>query len=66
MQLDLAAFAGLAGAMGALGADSAMTMSMDLYDFGVPVNVQVPPADEVTPLSTSGRLGMSAPGVSSQ
>ena len=36
-----------------------MTMSMDLYDFGVPVHVVAPPADEVTefPLGTTGSTG---------
>jgi hypothetical protein len=38
-----------------------MTMSMDLYDFGVPVHVEAPPADEVTeipfPFGETGSTG---------
>ena len=38
-----------------------MTMSMDLYDFGVPVHVEAPPANEVTPAAVLGpRLAGSA------
>ena len=33
-------------------------MSLDLYDFGTPVNVQAPPADQVTQLGSGlGGLG---------
>jgi hypothetical protein len=35
----------------------AFTTTMDLYDFGVPVNVQAPPADQVAQLPSLGSLG---------
>jgi hypothetical protein len=35
---------------------ASMTMSMQMYDFGVPVNVQAPPADQVTPFPSLGAL----------
>jgi hypothetical protein len=35
---------------------ASMKMSMEMYDFGVPVNVQAPPADQVTPFPSLGAL----------
>lgn len=60
--LDFADFGALGatggGATGSTGADSAftLTMSIDFYDFGVPVNVQAPPADQVVTLPSLGGL----------
>jgi hypothetical protein len=54
-----AALGGPSGATGSSGSDgsSVMTTSMDFYDFGVPVNVQAPPADQVTKFPSLGDLG---------
>ena len=41
-------FSGVGGASGAAGSGSTVTMQLDLYDFGSPVNVEAPPADQVT------------------
>jgi hypothetical protein len=35
----------------------AFSTTIDLYDFGVPVNVVAPPADQVAPLPSFGSLG---------
>jgi hypothetical protein len=44
LKLDLGTMAGTGG-----GSDlPVMTISIDLYDFGVPVHVEAPPADQVT------------------
>ena len=44
LKLDLGRMAGTGG-----GSDlPVMTISIDLYDFGVPVHVEAPPADQVT------------------
>ena len=32
-------------------------MTLDLYDFGTPVNVQAPPANEIVQLPKLGALG---------
>jgi hypothetical protein len=60
LQLDLGAFMG--NAPGAGGKLPSITVSMDLYDFGVPVHVQAPPADQVTelPLGPTGSTGAGA------
>jgi len=58
LQLDFGDFAGADAETGDL---PTMTISLDLYDFGVPVNVEAPPADEVTefpfPLGATGSSG---------
>ena len=46
LHLDLGSFLGAAG-NGDSAAAPSMTVSMDLYDFGAPVNVVAPPADQV-------------------
>ena len=40
-----------------LGGAGAVTTTIDFYDFGVPVNVQAPPADQVVPFPSIGDLG---------
>jgi hypothetical protein len=45
--------------------DMTMTMSMDLYDFGVPVNVVAPPASETTEFPSFGPSGPSGAGFGS-
>ena len=55
LKLDLAKLAGPDG-----GTDGpVLTMSMDLYDFGVPVHVEAPPASETVPfpVGPSGTIG---------
>lgn len=37
--------------------DATMVMTMDLYDYGVPVNIQVPPASQVQDVGDLGGLG---------
>jgi hypothetical protein len=37
--------------------DLAVNTTIDFYDFGVPVDIQAPPADQVTVLSSSAQLG---------
>jgi hypothetical protein len=58
LQLD---FGDIAPADAEAGDLPTMTISMDLYDFGVPVHVEAPPADEVTefpfPLGATGSTG---------
>jgi len=55
LKLDLAQMAGTDRETGL----PVMTMSMDFYDFGVPVHVEAPPADEVTefPFGPTGSTG---------
>jgi hypothetical protein len=55
LKLDLAQVAGTDRETGL----PVMTMSMDFYDFGVPVHVEAPPADEVTefPFGPTGSTG---------
>ena len=57
MQLDLSAFGG--SGLGASGGASTISMSMDLYDFGVPVHVEAPPAGDIQefPFGPSGAGG---------
>lgn len=58
LDVDTASFAGLAaGASGATGSLPTVTVSMDLYDFGTPVNVQAPPADQIISLKDFGMNG---------
>ncbi len=60
MELDLASFlrgAGASGTSGVSGATPTVTVSLDLYDFGSPVRVVAPPADEVAPLLGNGFTG---------
>jgi hypothetical protein len=57
LQLSLGA---LLGSDGPAGADKvSVSVSMDLYDFGVPVHVEAPPAGETVPLPVgpSGTIG---------
>jgi hypothetical protein len=56
LQLDLGSFLGSAGANGA-GTAPSITVSMDLFDFGAPVEVVAPPADRVTDLKDFGMNG---------
>jgi hypothetical protein len=43
---------------GSTGADHVViTETLDLYDFGTPVNVEAPPADQVTRMPSLGDLG---------
>ena len=37
--------------LGAAGTRGEMTMTMDLFDYGEPVDIEIPSADEVTPFS---------------
>jgi hypothetical protein len=55
LKLDLAKLAGPDGGMDV----PALTMSMDLYDFGVPVHVEAPPPGETVPfpVGPSGTVG---------
>jgi hypothetical protein len=58
LKLDLGKLAGTDG-----GSDlPVMTVSIDLYDFGVPVHVEAPPADQVTefPFGPTGWTGAGA------
>jgi hypothetical protein len=61
MDVDLGSFMGGAvGASGASGADLSLpkvTIALDLYDFGAPVHVQAPPADQIVELPSLGGLG---------
>ena len=59
MQLGLPQFGGSGGSggSGAPGLDSTVTTSIDLYDFGTPVDVQAPPADQIAPLPMFGMNG---------
>ena len=57
LDLDLGAmFAGLGGT-GMTGPSPGVTVSFDLYDFGVPVDVQAPPADQISSMKDSGLNG---------
>jgi len=56
MQLDLAQFGGLGGS-GSAGLATTITTSIDLYDFGVAVDVQAPPAGDVAQLPMMGMNG---------
>jgi len=57
LKLDLAQMAGTDGETGL----PVMTMSMDFYDFGVPVHVEAPPASEIAdfpfPFGATGSTG---------
>ncbi len=53
-------FSGVGGASGATGSGSTVTMQLDLYDFGTPVNVEAPPADQVLSLGHDGNGGAPA------
>jgi hypothetical protein len=58
MDLDLGSFAGAAGVSGASGVPvPTMAMSLDLYDFGAPVKVEAPPADQIISLKDFGQSG---------
>ena len=59
IDIDLGSFAaGVSGASGASGAAlPTISMTLDLYDFGTPVNVQAPPANEIVQLPKLGALG---------
>ena len=65
---NLASFAGAAtGASGSTATLPTVTVSMDLYDFGAPVNVQAPPAAQIISpkqfgVNGGGSFGMPAPG----
>jgi hypothetical protein len=59
LEMNLGSFA--AGATGATGASGVslptITMTLDLYDFGTPVNVEAPPANEIVQLPKLGAMG---------
>lgn len=56
LDMDLGAFA--SGASGASGVSlPTISMTLDLYDFGTPVNVQAPPSNEIVQLPKLGALG---------
>ena len=59
LEMDLSAFsgAGATGATGALGSLPTVSMTLDLYDFGTPVNVQAPPANQILSLKEFGMNG---------
>jgi hypothetical protein len=62
MTLDLGDFAaglGVSGASGATGLGDlpTMHMSVDFYDFGAPVHVEAPPADQIVQMPKLGDLG---------
>ena len=57
LTLDVASLGGLGGGSGAAGALPTVTVSVDLYDFGVPVKVETPPAGEVAQLPALGGVG---------
>jgi hypothetical protein len=52
MRMDMG---GLASSMGST--DGGAVMTMDFYDYGVPVDIQVPSPDDVTPLAGAFGLG---------
>lgn len=65
-EMNFASFvSGATGASGASGPGPTLTMQLDLYDFGTPVNVEAPPPDQVAHLPSLGDLGAGA-GASSQ
>jgi hypothetical protein len=56
LDMDLGSFG--AGATGATGVSlPTLSMTLDLYDFGTPVNVQAPPANEIVQLPKLGGMG---------
>jgi hypothetical protein len=58
LQLDLSEMFRGFGPSGSTGADHVViTETLDLYDFGTPVNVEAPPADQVTRMPSLGDLG---------
>ena len=57
LTLDVASLGGLGGGSGAAGALPTVTVSVDLYDFGVPVKVETPPAGDVAQLPALGGVG---------
>jgi hypothetical protein len=57
MQLDLSSFMGVGGGSGRVGSVPTVTTSLDMYDFGVPVNVVAPPAADVATLPNFGMNG---------
>lgn len=59
MHLDLGSFLG-AGATGDSGPAPSVTVSVELFDFGAPVHVVAPPADQVADLSQLGMNGFGA------
>lgn len=55
---DLGGLGGLAGGgSGSVGSALSMTVSLDFFDFGTPVNVQAPPPDQVSQEPLFGGLG---------
>ena len=64
--IDPASFAGVGGGSGSSGSAPVVTVSIELYDFGVPVHVQAPPAGEVAKLPASGGFGSADSTASSQ
>ena len=61
----LGALVGGSGQAGSSGGTPAidMTMTLDLYDFGTPVDVQAPPAGQVVSIGSLGSLTPSSSGV---
>jgi hypothetical protein len=60
MQLDLASFAaGIGGGSGRAGSIPTVTTTIEMYEFGVPVHVTKPPADQVgeLPMLGAGSFG---------
>ena len=60
MTMDLGSFmAGVSGASGATGIGELPTMNVtvDFYDFGAPVHVEAPPADQIIKMPKLGDLG---------
>ena len=61
LEMDLSAFSGTgtgaSGSTGALGSLPTVSMTLDLYDFGTPVDVQAPPADQIISLKDFGMNG---------
>jgi len=57
LQLDLGSFLGSAAANAGSAASPAITVTMDLFDFGAPVEVVAPPADQVSDLKDFGMNG---------
>jgi len=49
-------FRGVLGDTGSQADNSAITETLDLYDFGTPVNVEAPPADQVSQLPNAGDI----------
>jgi hypothetical protein len=60
LDLDLGAF-GAPGIGGSGAGSPAVIVSIDLYDFGTPVDVQAPPADQISRLSDFGLNGSGPP-----